>query len=895
MSGDRTDIELELNGQAQRANVHGADTALGLLRETFGLTGPKLGCGQGVCGACAILVDGEPLKSCLYPASSLHRRSVCTIEALGAGGLHPVQRAFMAEDALQCGYCTPGFLVRAAHFVDRWRAEHGDSEPSRDEIAAALAGHLCRCGAYAQIYAAVARACRGELDGIEPPPPRHDARLKVTGAARYTVDIQLPGMLEGRILRSPHASARVISLDLAGAARSEGVVAVLDLRQADGIVRYAGQEIAAVAATSRHAAEAALRRIEVRYEVLPAVLDLQSARAPGAPRVYPDRKVRRGAPNASEGPLAPLWWDGNVRGPFFFFSTRRHAARAAIEAARRGEGTLVEGTWRTQVQCHTALEPHAAVARWEGDGSLSVWLSTQAVHRVAADIATRYGLRRDQVRVFAEHVGGGFGGKADLGPEARTAIDLARLARAPVRVVLDRREELMVGGMRPAHDIELSVATDRAGELAGVRLQSHGNAGVAIGNVTSALFRIMYGSGPRELVDYDVVTHGPPGKPFRGPGGPPAFWALEQAVDAVAHARGLDPVALRKRWDPSPVRARLYDWVETLEIWRERGPAARDRGRFCRGVGLAAGGWFYFVQPASQVQLVLGPEGLVASSAAQDLGNGTRTAIANAVAGVFGISPHEIEVNIGDSRLVEGPMSGGSRATASLVPAAEDAAVRMRAKVFELVVAKLALREARLSPAGIAHAEGTLLWAEALRLGPELTLVGHRKTDKGGFFLPFRVEGLSVGRFLAGSVQVLEIEVDRRLGKIRPLRTWAGIGCGRLIAPVLARSQLQGGIIQGLGYALYEERRLDPQTGNLLSGSLDDYHIPGIGDIPEIHTHFDEQGFEDVQSGTVGLGELVTLAPSACVGNAVHHATGWRPLELPVRPDRLVAAMEVSR
>ena len=657
MSADnRVNIDLELNGAAYHAEVDGHDTALEFVRGRFGLTGSKLGCGHGVCGACVMVVDGQPLTTCLLPATSLHRKRVRTIEGLPLGDqLHPVQRAFMAEDALQCGYCTAGFVMRASVFVDEWRGEHGDVAPGRDEIAAALAGHLCRCGAYEQIFSAVAKACTGRFDTDGALPPRRDALPKVTGAAKYTVNIQLPGQLEGRLLRSPHAHAQVIALDLDQARLRPGVAAVIDLRGADGRVRYAGQEIAAVAAVDCRTAEAALADIQIRYQVLPAAIGMDRARAEGAPLVYPERKARRNAPNASEGPLAPLWWNGNVRGPFFFFSQKREKARQAVERARAGQGSLVEATYRTQVQCHTALEPHAAVARWDSDGGLTVYSSTQAVHRMGHDISERFGVPRDKVRVLADYIGGAFGGKADLGPEARAAIELAKAARAPVRVVLDRREELTVGGLRPAQELNLSLATSSEGELAGICLRAYGDSGVAVGNITSSMFRIMYSKAPRDLTDFDVVTHGPPGKPFRGPGGPPAFWALEQAIDQMAIGRGEDPVTLRRRWDENPVRTRLYDWAETLEVWRLRGPMARDRGRYRRGVGLAAGGWFYFIQPATKVEVGIGPAGLRASTSTQDVGNGVRTAIANAVARVFHVSPHTVDVRIGGLAPAGGP------------------------------------------------------------------------------------------------------------------------------------------------------------------------------------------------------------------------------------------------
>jgi len=882
------EVRTIIDDEPATLHVHATESAVHAIR-SLGHTGCKLACGQGACGACTIQLDGEPVVSCLLPATSLHGRRVLTVRGLGKLGLHPVQRAFLAHDALQCGYCTPGFLVRAARFVD----EHRGERPDRESIAAALAGHLCRCGAYEQIYTAVAAACAGEHDDDTRPPPRHDALAKVRGDAQYPVDVRYEGMLEGRILRSTYASAQMTHLNLAPALAIPGVVAAVELMTKGRIVRYAGQEIAAIAAVDAETAARGLAAIEVHVEPRPFVLDMDAARKDGAPVVYPERSSRREVLNASEGPLPPLTWAGNLRGPFWFLSSGIRKARRILDQAPHGSGsTLVEGTYRTQVQCHNCLEPHAAVACFADDGSLTVWLSTQAVARMAKDIAKRFSLRLDQVQVRTEYVGGAFGSKATLTAETIAAIELARRAKAPVRMVLDRREELEVGGTRPAAELHLRVATTPAGELAAIGLRAYGDAGVAVGHVTSALVRIMYADAPRDLMDYDVTTNTSPGKPLRGPGGPPAFWALESTLDEIAHRRGEDPIALRRRIDPNTVRRRLYDWVESLEVWRHRGPGGQDRGRFRRGVGFAAGGWFYFTQPSTRVEVTVGPEGIVARTASQDIGNGTRTVIADSIAAVFGMHGSEVVVELGNSSFVEGPFSGGSRTTASVVPAAEDAAMGLRDDVTKATVTALGLHDARAEAQGIVHQRGVIPWREAFRTTGSRTRVGQRKSDRGGYFLPFRIEGIAIGRYLGVSVQVTQVEVDTRLGKVRPLEVWAGVGVGRIVSPVLARSQVQGGVIQGIGYTLYEERRLDPWTGRLLSASLDDYRIPGIGDIPPIHVHFDEGGFENVQSGTVGLGEVVAMAPPPSIGNAIAHATGWRPRVLPIRPDRVLQGVQ---
>jgi xanthine dehydrogenase YagR molybdenum-binding subunit len=883
-------IRLDVNGETREVEAEPGGTVVEVLRDGLGLTGTKIVCGAGVCGACTVQLDGEPVVSCLLPVPAADGRRLTTVEGLTD---HPVTRAFAAANALQCGFCTPGFVVEAAAFHDAWRAT--SSHPPGDaEIAAALAGHLCRCGAYPEIFAAVRAACAGTFDQPGPPiGPRVEAAAKVTGAAKYTVDVRHPGQLVGLLLRSPYAHARLRRLDPAPARGVPGVRAVIELAPADGVVRYVGQAVAAVAAVDRAAAEHGLAAVAVEWEPLPAVVDLAAARAPGAVEVYGHGK--RQPPNAGEGAPAPARWRGNVRGPVGLFSTGRRAVARRLAAARRaGDPLLVESVYRTEAQLHTTFEPHAATARFVGD-TLEVHLSTQAVAHVADRIADHFGLSKDRVRVIAEHVGGGFGAKLAMTDETVAAVGLARAAGAPVAVAFDRLEELSVAGYRPPAHIEVALLADGDARLRALRLAAYADSGVAVGSTIAGLARLIYPCDAKELLDYDVVTHQSPGTPFRGPGGPLTCFALEQAVDDAAARLGYDPIALRQRWDPEPGRQRLYRWAAARPTWRGRADLPRT-GRFRRGVGVAVANWSYFWQAGCVVELAVESGRLVVATATQDMGTGSRTVLARTVAGVFGLDPAEVEVRLGDSRLPMGPMSGGSRTTATIVPAALAAADRLKRRLL--------VRGRRSSDvdwrAVLAGADGVRVSSPrpgdprsvARRAAHGFAAAGATGT---AFAALLRMTNkLHVGRGSTSALHVVEVEVDTRLARVRVLRVHAGLAVGRPISPELAAAQVHGSIIQGIGYALYERRESDPHDGRPLSVGLEDYRIPGPADVPEIDLHFDPDGFEHVAGGGVGLGEVATMPVAAAVANAVHDATGVRQRELPMTADRLLSAWTES-
>ena len=888
-------VHLQVNGAAVEVSPGPDEALVDTLRERLGLTGAKRGCGHGACGACTVLLDGAAVVSCLLPTETLSGQAVRSVEGYGAGqpdGLHPVQRAILAQDALQCGFCTPGFVGSG---VALYEATRGGPAPDVEAVADALEGNLCRCGAHPRLLAAIVEACAGAHERPLSAPPTHprvDGVAKVTGAAQYTVDVSLPGRVDGLVLRSSVAHGRIRALDVEAAAAHAGVVGVVALHQAGDTIRYLGQEIAAVAAEDLATARAALRLIKLEVDALPAVIGIDAALAPGASRVYDDaRAVQAQGVQASEGPLVGAALEGNLRGPSSSsMLARPGAARRRLRDAV-AEGRSVELVADSAVVSHTTMEPHAALARW-ADGLLEVWASTQSCVMLAEDLAERFDLPLSQVVVRCPYVGGGFGGKVGLSMEAMIAAMLARESRRPVRVALSRGEELAVGGCRPGQRIQVGIGVDEVGGLAAMTWDARADSGVSVGVNTAMMARLSYLSPIKDLVDYDVVSHMPPSKPMRAPGGPAAFFALEQAVDAMAHQRGEDPVALRRRWDVNPPRLRLYDWVETIAAWRDRAPkVGADRGRFRRGVGLAAGTWFGFVDPSAQVRIDANADGITVSTAAQDMGNGSRTVLAEAVAGVLGVSPHALTVRVGDSRDVYGPMSAGSRTTVSLREPALAAAEKLRRQLVGEAEDRLGIVGAVPEPGGLRSAKGPMSWAELLTKIPPITVIAKRKRDPGGYFVPITIEHSLLFDRLPGVVQLMEVEVDTRLGRVRATRSWTGMGVGKIHVPAMARTQVEGGVVQGVSAALYEERRQDPRTGRVLSAGLETYRIAGVGDVPEMAVHFDELPMEGIHGGGMGLSELATVAVTPSVANAVFHATGWRPLALPLRNDRVLAGV----
>lgn len=896
-------MKTKLNGKSFEFEPRHDETAIDVLRDRAGLTGTKMACGGGICGACTVRVDGVPKCSCLLPATQMDGADIRTIEEYGVDNLHPIQRAFMANEGLQCGFCTPGFVNEGIAFYDKWRAEHGTSEPSKHEVALAMGGHLCRCAAYVGIYASIQKACAGEYDDTaETEVHRVEAPLKVTGAAKYTVDIEFEGQLEGKILRSKHAHANIKSIDWTEAEQVDGVHAVVDLLGNERKVRWFGQPIAGIAATDERTALLAMKKIKVDYDVLPAAIGTEAAAKDDAPTVW-ERDARDGIPSAAEGIDLPYRWKNNVGHvpSDIAISTFRGKAKRALERARsNAPSTVVERTYVSNQQAHTALEPRAAIAKWDSQEVLHVEASSQSVFLVHLELAEHYDLDPDNVTVNGKYIGGAFGAKGGLYPEIVFAADLARAAKAPVRVVNSRVEELSYAGARTGSRAEIALTVKSDGSPEAMKFHAFGDGGIAAGAAPAAFYWMMSPSGlKRDFSDNMIVNNTPPTLPMRAPDAPQKRWAVEQAIDEAAVLNDMDPVVLRRKWAADhKIQHRLLDWVETIPQWRDRNKTAgADTGRFKRGIGLAQAKWMFLYHPHTEIKVTASPDGFTAFNATQDVGNGIRTSIAKAMEDTLGISRNDLTVEIGDSNLPIGCMSTGSQGAVSVYPTTVKACEKVIEHLVKEASGRMGLGDVRAAKGGVDHSDGFMAWNDILKVAEPFEASDIRGAEPMymGMRMPMAMMGQTMpamGQNMSQSVLVTEVEVDTKLGKVRPINVWSGMACGKIHLPELANSQMYGGIIQGLGFALYEEKVIDPQTGATLSANMNDYRIPGIGDVPDIHIHYDQEGFEFVRGGGIGLAEHATVPIAASVGNAVYHATGWRPTQTPITPHDVVIGLE---
>lgn len=687
--------------------------------------------------------------------------------------------------------------------------------------------------------------------------PRVDGPLKAAGRAPYTCDIQLPGMLHGAILRSPYPHARVRHVDLGAARRLDGVRAVLD--RSGATVRFAGQEVAAVAAISPEIARDALRLIKVDYAPLPFVAAMDEALKPGAPPVF-----ERGS-NVSGSKVNAA---GDVAAGF--------AAAAATVAA----------VYTTPVQTHVSLETHGAVASWAGD-ALTVWCSTQGIFGVRDDLAVYFNLPPENVRVITAYLGGGFGSKFGAGHEVIIAVELARLADAPVKLMLPRADEHVATGNRPSSSQRVRLGAARDGALTAIELTQHGGGGIGGGSGSSGPYRALYRCPNLRTEERNVHINAGPSSAMRAPGWPQGCFALELAIDELARKLGIDRLEMRRRNNPSPVRALEFAIGARAFRWDERARAPRARGPLRRGIGVASAAWHGIGASGPQAQCVAWRDGRVAVRiGTQDIGTGTRTILAMVAAEELGLPLARVSAEIGDTRYLFSLPSGGSMTAPSTTPAVRQAAAHLKRKLLRLAAPALGAEPDELVLRdGVASVRGqpnrSIQFADLCRRipGDALAADGEHVPNYGGYSLT------QAGCQFAG------VEVDIETGIVRVTDFVAVHDAGLIVDPLTARGQVNGGVIMGVGFALFEDRRLDPQTGLMVNPTMDDYKLPGILDTPEIQVLFVEVANGVTNTGVLGLGEAAHVAAAAAIGAAVADAIGAPVRDLPLTPDRVLAAL----
>lgn len=747
---------------------------------------------------------------------------------------------------------------------------------------------------------------RREIEAGEPPPlapnarlsvigkrvPRIDGVAKVTGAARYTVDLKLPGMLFGRLLRSPWPQARVLAIDTSAAERHPAVRALhlgVAPDEAGGAadiptLSYVGAIVAGVAATSRAAADEALALIKVDYEKLPFVVDMTKAREAGAPLVREFEPAEPGLEAASAA---------NLRGPSpgLFGDARGDVAQGLRDAE-----IVAEGVFETQVQSHSCVEPHAVLADWRPDG-LTVYLSTQDVSGSRTEIAAAFDLPADKVRVVCDFMGGGFGSKLSLGEAALVAIALSRKAGAPVLLAFDRHEEQIAGGNRPGTWQQLAIGAKRDGTLTAISLLSYGTAGVARGAGVGNIAQAMYQCPNFAAAQYDVLTNAAPGCAMRAPGNVQGAFALEQLVDELGETLGLDPLALRERIDRSPARREERRIGAERIGWSARHAPGADGGPVKRGIGMAQSSWPGIVQSSGSCEVRIRRDGSVElRSAVQDIGTGTSTVLAQTVAEELGLAAQDVAVRIGHSEYPAGVSSGGSKATGSMTPAARKAAFEVGRKLLRQIAPALNADPAALQLGGGRvfrrddPAHGMSFAAAAARLRQEeISAKARRGDDYTGFRARMPFGGLAHSDI--GGVQFAAVAVDTETGIVRVERVVAVHDCGRPINPLLIESQIHGGVMMGLSYALLEERIIDPATGHMVNADLDRYKIARAGASPAIDIVLIENYLGESATDACGVAEPATIPTAAAIANAIYNAIGVRLRRLPMNPAAVLAAL----
>jgi xanthine dehydrogenase YagR molybdenum-binding subunit len=689
---------------------------------------------------------------------------------------------------------------------------------------------------------------------------RLDGPDKVSGRAKYTFDVKRPGMLYGRVIRSPHPHARVVSVDLSAARSAPGVKAALVHRDpADAktnVVMFQGDEIAAIAADTEERAIHAARLVKVEYEVLPHVISVDAALAGSAPPVFTGGNVRQGN---------------------------------AVEAGDLAEGFkaaafTIDETYATHVITHVCMESHGTVCEWDGD-KLTAWVSTQGVNSARDNFASGLGIPPTNVRAICQYMGGGFGSKLQLGVEGLICARLAKAASAPVKLMLDRKEEHLVTGNRPsaAARIKAGVAADGTVTAFDAESWGTGGAGAASGFPLPYIYQI----ANRRRVHKDVFINTGLQRPMRAPGHPQGSFITEIMMDELADKVKMDPVEFRiKNLPPEAPNAMWRSYLrEGAEAfgWNKRHPTGDPTpGSIKTGMGVAIGTWGGGGRGPAASHVEIASDGSVTVRVGtQDIGTGTRTVVAVVASDALGLQPAQITPEIGDTQYGVSPGSGGSTTAASISPGVRIAALKALEALKEKIAPALGADAAALvaSNGRIQVKDDPskgMSWADACKRIGTQPISADADWQSG------------MTSVTTSGVQFAEASVDVKTGIVRVKRVLAIQDCGLVVNPLTAESQCYGGVIGSLNFALFEDRILDRNTGQMVNPNMEWYLLAGMSDIPQIDVRLKNMP----ERGVIGLGEPPTVPTAAAVALAVRNAIGVTVRSLPLPPAKILQALQ---
>ncbi|MWV50185.1 molybdopterin-dependent oxidoreductase [Rathayibacter sp. VKM Ac-2803] len=912
-------MRFTVNGEAVDATPQPGQVLRTLLRdhEHFEV---KKGCDAGDCGACSVLVDGTPFHSCIYPAHRVEGREVTTAAGLGtAQEPSAVQQAFVDLGAFQCGFCTAGMVVTATA-IEGARAE---------DVPRLMKGNLCRCTGYRAIREAVTggHSCGDSCEhpsGLSPVrrtgrPTADESRVGrslgapagrriVSGGEPYTLDVAVPGLLHLKVLQSPHAHARIVSMDTRAAAAIPGVIAVLtasdvpdllystarhesrlddpdDTRMLDTVVRFRGQRVAVVVAESVAQAEIACRAIEVEYEVLPAVFDPEEARSPGAPLLHGEKD-----------PIA-----SRIAKPGSNVVAELHGEYGDVAQGLAEADVVVEGRWQTSRVAHTALETHGTIGWLEGD-ELVLRTSTQVPFLVRDEIARIFDRAPESVRVFTARVGGGFGGKQEILTEDVVALAVLATGR-PVQYEFTRTDEFTMAPCRHPMRVDVRLGATRDGRLTAMTVDVLSDTGAYGNHGPGVMFHgtsesVATYNAPHKRVDAQAVnTNNLPSGAFRGYGLGQVIFGIESAMDQLAVELGIDPFELRRINAVRPGDPLVVTHVEGDDIGfasygldqcldlteaalvRGRADAVPEGPDWRIGEGMAVA-MIATIPPRghfSEATVAVDADGLLTIGVGTaEFGNGTTTVHTQLVASAFGASADRVRIRQSDTAAARYDTGAfGSAGTVVAGKAVYGAAVRLLADLRSLAKRITGIEGGEFEPddEGLLATDGTRVTFDELAraAGGPITATG---TEDGA------------QRSLAFNVQGFRVAVRESTGEVRILQSVQAADAGFVINPEQCRGQVEGGVAQAIGSALYEEVILDG-AGTVTTAILRNYHIPQMADLPTTEVLFADTADDLGPFGAKSMSEAPYNPVAPALANAVRDAIGVRPHELPLSRDRV--------